>query len=195
MIKTFIATAVAALCITGAASAASVTSELRLSDLGAQARGASEFVLQYNDNYTGFVNYGLEVAAKQNENHGSETSQVSGKLGPALPAVSGFKPTAYVEYGQQFKTGQTADFWGFGGTVSHRVSEGVTVAGVTTGPITADVGFRHREGFKTLTMDETRVETGLATPFGKNGTLYVNYYDTTGTSRYNTLAVGYTRRF
>lgn len=187
--KTFVmaAAAVSALVATPAL-AGTLQGEVRFGDVrGGRAPDSTEYRAQWDAPLNSFLNYGVELQVKQGNNEGPLGSKVSAKLGPALPEVLGFHPTAYGEFGRSLSQGDNYEFWGAGVKVSRQV----------VGPVSVNVGYRHREGFGSASnrMAENRLNGGLAYDIGSGNSVGVSYYRTTGSTRTDQVGVGLTHSF
>lgn len=168
--------------------AGTLQGEVRFGDVrGAQAPDSTEYRVQWDAPLVSFLNYGLELQVKQGNNEGALGSKVSAKVGPALPTVLGFHPVAYGEVGRSLSQGDNYEFWGAGAKVSRQVY----------GPVSVNVGYRHREGFGGASerLTENRLNGGLAYDIGSGNSVGVSYYRTTGTTRTDQIGVGLTHSF
>lgn len=179
--------AIAACAAAVPASAGTIQGEVRFGDVrGGTAPDSTEYKVEYWAPATWFANYGVEVQVKQKDATGALDSKVSAKLGPKLPDVLGFHTAAYGEFGRQLKQGYNGEFWGAGVKVGRQVY----------GPVSVNVGYRHREGFKNgIGLNEERLNGGLALEIGAGNALGVQYYRTTGTTRNDQIGVGVTHTF
>ena len=186
-ILTLSAVAMAAIAVP--ASAGTLQGEVRFGDVrGGTAPDNTEYDVQYWAPAASFANYGLEVQVKQKSATGALDSKVSAKLGPKLPDVLGFHTAAYGEFGRQLLAGRNGEFWGAGVKVGRQVY----------GPVSVNVGYRHREGFKSgILLNEERLNGGLAVDIGAGNALGVQYYRTTGAgaTRNDQIGVGVTHTF
>lgn len=136
----------------------------------------------------GKINLGAEVQAKQAAHNGALTNTFSVKAGPQLPDIAGFQTVANVELGKSEATGKDFEFWGASVGASRKVF----------GPVTASVGYRHREGFTTANLKEDRFEAGLSMALNKKNDLGVTYYhynDKNVSSSNKVLGIGLTHKF
>jgi hypothetical protein len=188
MKKTILAlTAVTMAAVATPALAGTLQGEVRFGDVrGGAAPDNTEYKVEYWAPATSFANYGVELQTKQKSATGVVDSKVSVKAGPALPDVLGFHTAAYGEFGRQLKQGYNGEFWG----------AGVKVGRQLYGPISASVGYRHREGFKGgIGLNEERLNGGLALDIGSGNAIGVQYYRTSGTTRNDQIGVGVTHTF
>lgn len=190
MNKIFIsAIAASAVLFSSSAMAGTLQGEVRFGDVRNDRNtvDSTEYRVQWDDSLNSFLNYGLELEVRQGDNAGNVDSKMSAKLGPVLPTVVGFKPTAYAEVGRSFNRGDNYDFWGAGVNVSRNV----------IGAVSANVGYRHREGFGGASdkFVENRLNGGLSYNINDNNAVGVNYYRTTGTARYDQIGVGFSHSF
>ncbi len=187
--KTMAMAVIAALAFSATpAVAGSLQGEVRFSDVrGGNKPDSTEYRVQWDAPANSFLNYGLELQVNQRNDEGPLGSKVSAKLGPKLPDVLGLKTTAYGELGRSLAQGDNFEFWGAGVKVSRQVY----------GPVSANLGYRHREGFGDASgrLTENRISGGLGFDVGAGNTIGVNYYRTTGTSRRDQVGVGVTHRF
>ena len=182
----FALTAAAVAVVSTPAVAGTIAAEARFADVRKGATDSTEYVVQYNAPLASLLNYGVELQVKQADNAGALDSKVSAKVGPALPAIFGFKTVAYAEVGQALKQGDNYVFWGAGTKLSRTVY----------GPVSATVGYRHREAFETTgRLTEDRLEGGLGYAIGAGNAVGVKYYRTTGTTRSDAVAVAVTHSF
>lgn len=186
--KTFVmaAAAVSALVATPAL-AGTLQGEVRFGDVrGGRAPDSTEYRVQYDAPLNSFLNYGLELQVKQGNNEGALGSKVSAKVGPALPEVLGFSTAAYGEVGRSLAQGNNFEFWG----------AGVKVRRQLIGPVSVNVGYRHRQGFNRIDrLNEERLNGGLALDIGSGNSVGVSYYRTTGTVRVDQIGVGINHKF
>lgn len=169
------------------ASAGTIQGEVRFGDVrGGNAPDSTEYKVEYWAPLNAMVNYGAELQVKQKDATGVVDSKVSAKLGPKLPDVLGFHTAAYGEFGRQLKQGHNGEFWG----------AGVKIGRAIYGPVSAAVGYRHREGFKGgIGLNEERLNGGLAVNVGAGNAVSVQYYRTSGTTRSDQIGVGVTHTF
>ena len=170
-----------------AAHAGTLNAEVRLSDVrGGQAPDSTEYRVQWDAPVAYGFTYGAEIQVKQRNNEGNLSSKISAKLGSELPEVLGFHTVAYGEVGRNLETGHNFEFWGAGVKTKRQVY----------GPVSVNVGYRHREGFKGVDgLNEERVNAGLGFSVTENAVVGVNYYRTTGTTRQDAIGIGLTRTF
>lgn len=166
--------------------AGTITAEVRLADVrGGQAPDSTEYRVEYFAPANSLINYGAELQVKQRNNAGAVDSKVSVKAGPAIPDVFGFHTVAYAELGKQLKTGNNGEFWGAAVKASRPV----------IGPVSVNVGYRHREGFGSLALNENRLNGGVSLALNDANSLGVTYYRTTGTTRSDAIGVGLNHKF
>ena len=188
MKKTILALSAIAMATAAApAYAGTLQGEVRFGDVrGGTAPDSTEYKVEYWAPLASFANYGAELQVKQKDATGALDSKVSIKAGPALPDVLGFHTAAYGEFGRQLKQGYNGEFWGAGVKLGRKVY----------GPISASVGYRHREGFKAgIALNEERLNGGLAVDVGSGNAIGVQYYRTSGTTRNDQIGVGVTHTF
>lgn len=167
------------------ASTPSVTAEVTVSDpRGGSHTDATEYRIEYNDSVSIF-NYGLEVEARQNAGAGTLGTEISAKVGPALPGFLGVTPIAYGEIGTALKTGRNYEFWGLG-VEGHKK---------LYGPVSIVVGYRHRESFTNHYKNQERLSGGLMLNASDNYALTAQYYRTRGTLNSDGVGVAVTRKF
>lgn len=183
----FVLTAAALGVIAAPAMAGTINSEVRLSDVrNGAARDSAEFVVNYDAPLNGILVYGSELLVNQAEGAGALTAKVSARVGPRLPTVLGFESQAYAEVGENLTNGDDYGFWGAGVKASHAV----------VGPVTATVGYRHREAFQGVgRLEENRLNGGLALAVGSGNSVGVNYYRTTGTTRTDAIGIAFNHKF
>ena len=202
MRKTLLAiAALASLAFAGAASAGTLSGEV---DFGRPQ--STDYNVSYTDTIKTHIvgiNYGL-LAEVQPASKGPLTANLSIQAGPALPAILGFQPAVYAEVGDHItadvrnvtihnvatvaQTSQNESFWGAGVDVSHKI----------WGPVSADVGYRPRQGFSNANLlREDRAAGGLDLALDSRGTdtLGVVYYKTWGTTVSDQVGVILSHRF
>ena len=170
---------------TPAMASSTITAEYRLADVRGGAPDSSEFKVEYNAPLNSAIKYGVELQVKQRDNEGSLSSKIAAKAGPNLPTILGFSTFAYGEVGKSMTQGNNFEFWGAGVKTSRTI----------IGPVSASVGFRHREGFHPVDMEENRINAGLGLAINGSNSLGVQYYRTTGSSRSDALGFGITHKF
>lgn len=167
--------------------AGTLQGEVRFGDVRGGKPDATEYRVQWDAPAGKVLNYGVELQVKQGNNEGPLNSKVSVKLGPQISPIGGFKPTVYGEIGQSLSQGDNFQFWGAGVKVSRNVY----------GPVSINVGYRHRGGFGEASgrMNENRLNGGFSLDVGSGNALGVSYYRTTGTSRSDQIGVSVTHTF
>lgn len=166
--------------------AGNITAEVRLGDVrSGQAPDSTEYRVEYFAPAGSLLNYGAELQVKQGNNEGSVDSKVSVKVGPAMPDVLGIHTVAYTELGKQLSTGDNGEFWGAAVKASRPI----------VGPVSVNVGYRHREGFKGLALNENRLSGGVSLSVNDANSLGVTYYRTTGTTRADAIGLGLNHKF
>lgn len=177
----------AAVVIASPASAASLSGQVQFANpVGLKKPDATGYELTYNDTLVkGLVNVGADLYSAQPKGNGSVNTVVSVQAGPALPRIAGFQPVVYGEFGRSLQAGKDSDFYGYDVGASHTL----------IGPVSADVGYRHRQGLSTKSVQEDRLNGGVSYQFDNN-IVGVEYYRTRalGVSS-DTVGVGYTRKF
>jgi len=186
MNKLFLIAALAAAVATPAL-AGSITGEVRTIDpQPAKIANSTEYRLTYSETVANIANVGAEFTGSQPYHNGTLNSKIVLQGGPALPTVAGFTPAAYGEYGRSLNTNKDFNFWGYGASVSHEVY----------GPVSVNVGYRHRQGPNTPTFTEDRLNGGVAFAITEDNIVGVNYYRTRSNSvTSDILGVNYTRNF
>ena len=116
--------------------------------------------------HVGSALLGAELTTNQPDHDKAITNKYVGKVGYALPVYSGFKSKVYGELARATTTGKDYMFWGAGATAEHQLY----------GPLGANVGFRHREGFTVANFKEDRYNAGLTYAVTKNDDLGLSYY-------------------
>lgn len=169
-------------------SAQTIEAEVRLGDVVRDSRtNYDELRVEYNGTAYNFVEYGLELQTRQNENAGGLNTLLAGKLGTALPTFAGVKSSAYAEVGRSFANNNNFEFWGVGANAA------LPVPGTALSLI---AGYRHREGFEAANrMNEERLNAGVKWHLTEKSALGANYYRTTGTERSDILGVALTYKF
>lgn len=170
-----------------AASAGTLNAEVRFGDVrNGQAPDSTEYRVQWDAPIAYGFQYGVELQTKQKENEGNLSSKVSGKLGYELPTVLGFHTLAYGEVGKNLEEDNNFEFWGAGVKTKRQVY----------GPVSVNVGYRHRQGFNGVDgLNEERVNAGLGYALGEKDVIGVTYYRTSGTTRADQVGVGLTHSF
>lgn len=181
-------TAVALATVATPAAARSLTAEVRFGNVNSADTRAvpdsTEYKVEYWDSI-GSINVGAELQTKQGENAGALGSKVSLKAGPSLPTVAGVHLVAYGELGKNLTAANNYEFWG----VAIKARKNLI------GPLSATVGYRHREGFDVVDLNEERLNAGLGYAVDEKLALGVNYYRTRGTKDSNVIGVSVTRSF
>jgi hypothetical protein len=181
IMKNVLFAATAAAMLTGtAASAADVKLEARFADPRDGRADSTEYKVDYSDSFGKLV-YGVELQTKQAENEGAVKSAVSAKVGTKVDAPLGFTLTPRAELGHAIREGGNFEFWG----------AEVKATRAVYGPVSAEVGYRHREGFDAGTMNEERVHAGLELGLTKKQAVGSTYYRTRGTTDSDAVAVYY----
>lgn len=182
-------TCAAALCTVTApaAYAGTISAEVRFGDIrGGNKPDSTEYRVEYAAPMGDALVYGAELQVKQAANAGPLGAKVSGKLGPRLPDVLGFKSQAYAELGYNIKQANNFMFWGAGVKVRHSL----------VGPVDINAGYRHRAAFDNISrMNENRLNAGLNLRVGSGNDIGVSYYRTTGTTRSDEIGVSFNHTF
>ena len=168
------------------AMAQSVEGEVRFGGVANGQVDSTEYRVQYDNNYAGLLNYGIELQTRQATNEGALGSKVSLKVGPALPTVFGFNTAAYGEVGEALNAGNNFEFWGAGAKISR------AVPGTA---LTLKAGYRHREGFTVRNLKEDRLNGGIDWNITEKTAIGANYYRTTGSTRTDQIGVAVTQKF
>lgn len=156
--------------IASPALAGSVTGEVKLSDPINGRTDKTEYSVKYDDNLSALFNYGVELQAKQVNDAGNLTSLVAAKLGTKVNVPYGVTLTPRVEFGRSFSAGNNFNFWGAEVNATRNVY----------GPVSARVGYRHREGFDNFNMVENRINAGLEYAINDRNSVGTQYYRTRG---------------
>lgn len=187
LLSAVLLTAAAAMPMTAFAN--SLTAEVRLADPRANKADSTEFRVEAWKKAFGGLLVGAELQARQPENEGKLTSNVSVKAGTEVGEFVGFKPVVYAEVGQRLAdraAGGNIDFWGAGLKVKRPLAAGFTLNG----------GYRHREGFNNARLNEDRVHAGLSYALSKRTEAGVTYYRTrSGGVDSDALGLGLTTKF
>lgn len=183
--------AIAALAIAAVstpATAGTLIGEVRFGDVRStdtrNIPDSTEYRVEYWDSI-GAVNVGAELQTKQGENAGALGSKVSFKAGPALPSVAGVHLVAYGEVGKNLSAGNNFEFWG----------AAVKARKDIIGPVSLNVGYRHREGFAAGDINEERLSAGLGYAVTDKLALGATYYRTRGSHDSDAIGLGVTRKF
>jgi hypothetical protein len=161
MKKVIVALALAMAAISAPAFADSLSAEVR----NFTKPDAKELVVQ-GWTHAGPALLGAELTTNQPDHRGAISNKYVGKVGYALPVYAGFKSKVYGELARTTTTGKSYAFWGAGATAEHRLY----------GPLSANVGIRHREGFTAANFKEDRYNAGLTYAVTKNDDLGLSYY-------------------
>lgn len=187
MKKVIFAVAAVASFAAAPAMADTLNAEVRLGDVrGGKAPDSTEYRVQWDAPVASGFTYGAELQVKQGNNQGALNSKVSGKLGYELPEFMGFHALAYGEVGKNLSQRNNFEFWGAGVKAGQKVY----------GPVSLNVGYRHREAFNNnARLTENRFNGGLGYALNDSAALGVNYYRTTGTTRSDQIGLGLTQKF
>ena len=185
MKKLFLTTALLAL-IASPVAAATVTTELRAS--ADKGKSPLEYRLDYQAPFFQVfpnLNYGVELATKQQPANGTVASYAVGRVGVDLPTVLGFNVGGNVQLGRNLEaaTSTTA----LVNTVNVTTVKGgdynlygaeVNVKRDLVAGIAGDVGYRFRNGFASKGLDnqETRLNAGLSYEVLPSYNVGVEYY-------------------
>lgn len=175
----------------GSAMAADLSLEGRFANAGSSVEpNSTEYVVTASTalpatGLLGKVVVGGELEAKEYAGSSALTSVAAAHVATSVNYL-GFTATPAVELGRFAVTDVSTNFWGVGVTVSHAV----------LGPVSAEVGYRHRESVTSTTlMDENRVSGALVLAVSKNSALAATFYHNTGTLPENQVGVGYRYSF
>ena len=181
MKKLFLTTALLAL-IASPAVAATVTAELRAGADG--GKSPLEYRLDYQAPFFQVfpnLNYGVELATRQQPNDGTVASYAVGRVGVDLPTVLGFNVGGNVQLGRNLEAATSSVVANKavikGGDYNLYGAE-VTVSRALVAGITGDVGYRFRNGFESKGLDnqETRLNAGLSYEILPSYKIGVEYY-------------------
>jgi hypothetical protein len=133
----------------------------------------------------GAITLGGELQAKEYAGSSSVTSVSAANVGTSV-SWNGFKLSPFVEVGRFAVADASTNFFGAGATVSHAVQ----------GPVSVEVGYRHRGGTSSaLLMNEDRLSAAAVLSVGTHGALAATFYHNTGTLPENQVGVGYRYSF
>jgi hypothetical protein len=181
MYKTILAASAVLLTTTPALAGPSLNTEVRFADVREAHQDSTEYKLEFKDVALGSLNYGFEVVTKQNDGIGSLNTRLSGKIGTTWNNVS-----VYSELGESLNGGNNNfTFWGVGANTSVPVRKNVSVI----------LGYRHREGFDTINMNQERVNSGVSVVLNSDYSVAAQYYRTRGSSNTDAIGLGITRKF
>jgi hypothetical protein len=180
MYKTILAASAALLTTNPALAGPSLGTEVRFADVREARQDSTEYKLEFKDVALSSLNYGFEVVTKQNDGAGSLNTRLSGKLGTTWNNVS-----VYSELGESLNAGNNFTFWGVGANTSVPINKNVSVI----------LGYRHREGFDTVNMNQERVNSGVSVVLNSNYSVAAQYYRTRGSSNTDAVGLGITRKF
>lgn len=147
--------------------------------------GAAELKLDYKDDLIGRFDYSVEVAAKQGDNEGAVRNTVVARVQTDFKAPLGFTVTPRVEIGESFGKGNNFALWGVEVTASRKVY----------GPVSLNLGVRHREGFDSANLNDDRTAIGLEYALGADRALGLTYYNTNGLVDSSAVGVSYKTMF
>jgi len=174
--------------ITTPALAGSLTAEYRSASNPTTA--GADFSASVYD--LGPVSLGAEVQTVQPKHRGSVTDLFAVNTGTKLPSVAGFATTGAVEFGKSESVGNNFNFYGLKVGASRPLS----------GRVSAQVGYRYREGYNGHKLEENRLNAGLSYAVTKATSVGVNYYrydekyvPVHVRHDYNVLGIGVTQRF
>jgi hypothetical protein len=186
MKKLIVIAALAAAAISTPALADTLTGEIRFGDVrGGTHADSTELDVQYWTTVHGVV-VGSELQSKQAADQGAVDSKFSAKAGLAGPDYLGVHTLAYTELGETFKAGNQGEFWGAGVKASRPVY----------GPVSLNIGYRHREGLKDNDhLGEDRLDAGLGFALTANTGVGATYYRTRGTTNSDVAAISVTHKF
>lgn len=178
--------ALATAAIATPAFAGTLTGEVRFADVNG-TNDSTEIKAEYWDTLVGNFVAGAEIQAKQAAHAGAVDATFSGKIGYNLPAVLGVSTVAYGEFGEAFKAGPGAgEFWGAGVKASREVY----------GPVSLNVGYRHRQGLKANDgLNEERLNAGLGYALSDRTSVGATYYRTRGTTDSDAIGVSVSQKF
>jgi len=181
MKKLFLTTALLAL-IASPAVAATVTAELRAGADG--GKSPLEYKLDYQAPFFQVfpnLNYGVELATKQQPNNGTVASKAVARVGVDLPTVLGFNVGGNVQLGRNLEAATSSVVANKavikGGDYNLYGAE-VNVSRALVAGITGDVGYRYRNGIESKGLDnqETRLNAGLSYEILPSYKIGVEYY-------------------
>ena len=181
MKKLFLTTALLAL-IASPAVAATVTAELRAGADG--GKSPLEYKLDYQAPFFKVfpnLNYGVELATKQQPNNGTVDSKAVARVGVDLPTVLGFNVGGNVQLGRNLEAATSSVVANKavikGGDYNLYGAE-VNVSRALVAGITGDVGYRYRNGIESKGLDnqETRLNAGLSYEILPSYKIGVEYY-------------------
>lgn len=181
MKKLFLTTALLAL-IASPAVAATVTAELRAGADG--GKSPLEYKLDYQAPFFQVfpnLNYGVELATRQQPNSGTVASKAVARVGVDLPTVLGFNVGGNVQLGRNLEAATSSVVANKavikGGDYNLYGAE-VNVSRALVAGITGDVGYRYRNGIESKGLDnqETRLNAGLSYEILPSYKIGVEYY-------------------
>jgi len=181
MKKLFLTTALLAL-IASPAVAATVTAELRAGADG--GKSPLEYKLDYQAPFFKVfpnLNYGVELATRQQPNNGTVASYAVGRVGVDLPTVLGFNVGGNVQLGRNLEAATSsvvANKTVIKGGDYNLYGAEVNVSRALVAGITGDVGYRFRNGIESKGLDnqETRLNAGLSYEILPSYKIGVEYY-------------------
>jgi hypothetical protein len=191
--------ALATAAIATPALAGTVSGEVRFGDLRAGRAGTTEYRVEAWDSVAG-ANVGAEVQVRQANHQGRLNTLISGKAGLNGPELAGVHTAAYVELGESLSqsvstyaagrttvTGGNKTFWGAAAQAERTVY----------GPVSAVVGYRHREGFNSGAgrMNEQRLTGGLNLAINDATSVGATYYRNRGTLNSDEVGIGLNTKF
>jgi hypothetical protein len=183
-----IATAILSVFSVAPAMAASVSTEVRFGDTRSTGADFQEYKVEYSVPAPFIPKYNLatELTVKQVENDGAVSAKLTPRLEANLPDVLGISPVIYAEAGAAFNQNDNFAFGGLGVKASRQIF----------GPVSASVGYRHRQGFdRTRDLNEDRLNVGLSYAIDDAYAVGAQYYRTTGATDYDAVGVQLVRKF
>ncbi len=184
----YILATLASLAVATPAMAESLTAEVRFGDVRSSDTrnipNSTEYKVEYWNTF-GLLNVGAELQTKQGENAGALGSKVSFKTGTSFPTVAGIQVATYGEVGKNLSNANNFEFWG----------AAVKAKRDLYGPVSLNVGYRHREGFAAGDLNEERLSAGLGLAVNDKTSLGATYYRTRGSRDSDAIGLGVTRKF
>ena len=162
-----------------------LTGEVVFGDTRSNRLDSTEYRVNLTNKFD-FLNVGAELQTKQNLRSTNIDSTLSLNVGVDGLEFLGVSTALYGEVGEFASRQNNETFYGLGVNASRQVY----------GSLSANVGYRLREGFDSQRfVDEDRLNVGASYQFLTNTGVGVNYYRTRGTTNSETVGLSLVRKF
>jgi hypothetical protein len=187
MNRTIFAGALVALTLAAAAPAFAGELKIEARDVTNQGTpgGSAELKLDYKNDLVGRFDYSVELSARQADNTGNLRSSAVGRVQTDFSAPLGFTVTPRVELGASVGNGNNFALWGVEVTAVRQIY----------GPVSLNLGVRHREGFDDADLNDNRTAVGLEYALGADRALGLTFYNTNGLVDSSAVGVSYKTKF